>query len=156
MDISTIMGLVFALFAIVLGVGTELGKMIDIPSFFITVVGSLGATFIAHPSSTSFKIFNIILQSFKNPKIDNIEALRTLYSFSEKARREGMISLEEDLPSVESDFLRDGLRAAVDGTDPEEIRKILEIKMDMYEEEQEEKISVLDTWGTMAPAFGIS
>lgn len=155
MDISTIMGLVFALFAIVLGVGTELGKMIDIPSFFITVVGSLGATFIAHPSSTSFKIFNIILQSFKNPKIDNIEALRTLYSFSEKARREGMISLEEDLPSVESDFLRDGLRAAVDGTDPEEIRKILEIKMDMYEEEQEEKISVLDTWGTMAPAFGM-
>jgi len=70
-----------------------------------------------------------------------------LYSFSEKARREGMISLEEDLPSIQSDFLRDGLRAAVDGTDPDEIRKILEIKMDMYEEEQEEKISVLDTLG---------
>lgn len=155
MDISTLIGLVFALFAIVLGVGTEFGKMIDIPSFFITVIGSLGATFIAHPSSTSFKIFNIFLQSLKNPKIDNIEALRTLYSFSEKARREGMISLEEDLPSIQSDFLRDGLRAAVDGTDPDEIRKILEIKMDMYEEEQEEKISVLDTWGTMAPAFGM-
>jgi len=66
-----------------------------------------------------------------------------------------MISLEEDLPSVESEFLRDGLRAAVDGTDPEEIKKILEVKMDMYQETEEDKISVLDTWGAMAPAFGM-
>jgi chemotaxis protein MotA len=66
-----------------------------------------------------------------------------------------MISLEEDLPSVQSEFLRDGLRAAVDGTDPEEIKKILEVKMDMYQETEEDKISVLDTWGAMAPAFGM-
>nr|WP_237729878.1 MotA/TolQ/ExbB proton channel family protein [Petrotoga sp. 8T1HF07.NaAc.6.1] len=66
-----------------------------------------------------------------------------------------MISLEEDIPSVKSDFLRDGLRAAVDGTDPEEIKKILEVKMDMYQETEEDKISVLDTWGAMAPAWGM-
>ncbi len=69
MDISTLIGLVFALFAIVLGgVGTEFGKMIDIPSFFYNRYRSLGATFIAHPSSTSFKIFNIFLQSLKKSK----------------------------------------------------------------------------------------
>ena len=155
MDISTLVGLALAIVAIVFGVGSEFITIIDIPSFFITVLGSIGATFIAHPSSKSFKIFNIIMEAIRNPKIDNIETLRTLYSFSEKARREGMISLEEDLPSIQSDFLRDGLRAAVDGTDPEEIKKILEIKMDMYDEEQEDKISVLDTWGAYAPAFGM-
>lgn len=155
MDISTLVGLALAIVAIVFGVGSEFITIIDIPSFFITVLGSIGATFIAHPSSKSFKIFNIIMEAIRNPKIDNIETLRTLYSFSEKARREGMISLEEDLPSIQSDFLRDGLRAAVDGTDPEEIKKILEIKMDMYDEEQEDKIAVLDTWGAYAPAFGM-
>ena len=155
MDISTLVGLALAIVAIVFGVGSEFITIIDIPSFFITVLGSIGATFIAHPSSKSFKIFNIIMEAIRNPKIDNIETLRTLYSFSEKARREGMISLEEDLPSIQSDFLRDGLRSAVDGTDPEEIKKILEIKMDMYDEEQEDKIAVLDTWGAYAPAFGM-
>ncbi|WP_337920103.1 motility protein A [Petrotoga sp. 8T1HF07.NaAc.6.1] len=155
MDISTIIGLALAIAAIVVGAGSEFTTLIDIPSFFITVVGSIGATFIAHPSSRSFKIFNMILEAIKNPKIDNLETLRTLYSFSEKARRDGMISLEEDIPSVKSDFLRDGLRAAVDGTDPEEIKKILEVKMDMYQETEEDKISVLDTWGAMAPAWGM-
>ncbi|ABX30859.1 MotA/TolQ/ExbB proton channel [Petrotoga mobilis SJ95] len=155
MDISTIIGLALAIAAIVVGAGSEFTTLIDIPSFFITVVGSVGATFIAHPSSNSFKMFNMILEAFKNPKIDNLETLRTLYSFSEKARRDGMISLEEDIPSVKSDFLRDGLRAAVDGTDPEEIKKILEVKMDMYQETEEDKISVLDTWGAMAPAWGM-
>jgi len=154
-DISTIIGLSLAIVAIVVGTGSEFTTLIDIPSFFITVLGSIGATFIAHPSSRSFKMFNIIIESFKNPKIDNLETLRTLYSFSEKARRDGMISLEEDLASVQSEFLRDGLRAAVDGTDPEEIKKILEVKMDMYQETEEDKISVLDTWGAMAPAFGM-
>lgn len=155
MEISTLIGLALAIVAIVIGSGSEFTTLIDIPSFFITVLGSLGATFIAHPSSRSFKIFNVILEAIKNPKINNLETLRTLYSFSEKARRDGMISLEEDIPSVESDFLKDGLRAAVDGTDPEEIKKILEVKMEMYEEQEEDKISVLDTWGAMAPAFGM-
>ncbi|RAP00034.1 flagellar motor protein MotP [Petrotoga sp. 9PW.55.5.1] len=155
MEISTLIGLALAIVAIVVGAGSEFTTLIDIPSFFITILGSLGATFIAHPSSRSFKIFNVILEAIKNPKINNLETLRTLYSFSEKARRDGMISLEEDIPSVESDFLKDGLRAAVDGTDPEEIKKILEVKMEMYEEQEEDKISVLDTWGAMAPAFGM-
>lgn len=155
MEISTLIGLALAIVAIVVGAGSEFTTLIDIPSFFITILGSLGATFIAHPSSRSFKIFNVILEAIRNPKINNLETLRTLYSFSEKARRDGMISLEEDIPSVESDFLKDGLRAAVDGTDPEEIKKILEVKMEMYEEEEEDKISVLDTWGAMAPAFGM-
>jgi chemotaxis protein MotA len=95
------------------------------------------------------------MKAIKNPKIDNVAILKTLYSFAEKARRDGMIALEEDIESIEDDFMKDGLRAAVDGTDPEEIKKILEIKMELFEEDQRSEIAVLDTWGALAPAFGM-
>ena len=155
MDISSIIGLVLAIAAIALGVGSNLGDIIDVTSIFITVVGSIGATFIAHDSSRSFKMFNTIISAIRLPKVDNIGTLRTLYSFAEKARRDGMIALEEDIQTVEDEYMQDGLRAAVDGTDPEEIRKILEIKMEMSEEDQERNVAVLDTWGAIAPAFGM-
>lgn len=155
MDISSIVGLVLAIAAIALGVGSNLGDIIDVTSVFITVVGSIGATFIAHDKSRSFKMFNTIISAIKMPKIDNVGTLRTLYSFAEKARRDGMIALEEDIQTIEDEYMQDGLRAAVDGTDPEEIRKILEIKMELSEEEQERDIAVLDTWGAVAPAFGM-
>jgi chemotaxis protein MotA len=100
-------------------------------------------------------LFSTFLKAIKNPQIDNIGSLRTLYSFAEKARRDGMIALEEDIPSIEDEFMKDGLRAAVDGTDPEEIKKILEIKMELYEQDEEASISVLDTWAALAPAFGM-
>lgn len=155
MDISTIIGLVLAILAIVMGVGSEFGAILDTQSFFITVIGSIGGTFIAHPKETAFKLFSTFLKAIKNPQIDNIGSLRTLYSFAEKARRDGMIALEEDIPSIEDEFMKDGLRAAVDGTDPEEIKKILEIKMELYEQDEEASISVLDTWAALAPAFGM-
>jgi chemotaxis protein MotA len=154
-DISSIIGLVLAIAAIALGVGSNLGDIIDVTSIFITVVGSIGATFIAHDKSRSFKMFNTIISALKMTNIDNVGTLRTLYSFAEKARRDGMIALEEDIQTIEDEYMQDGLRAAVDGTDPEEIRKILEIKMEMSEEEQERNIAVLDTWGAIAPAFGM-
>lgn len=155
MDISSVAGLLLAIVAIVLGVGDRLGEIIDVTSFFITVLGSIGSTFIANPKERSFKMFSVILKALKNPQVDAIGTLTTLYSFAEKARRDGMIALEEDIETIEDEFMKDGLRAAVDGTDPEEIKKILEIKMELFEQEEENEVAVLDTWGAIAPAFGM-
>ncbi|WP_129409377.1 motility protein A [Marinitoga lauensis] len=155
MDISTLAGLGLAMAAIVLGAISDFGSLIDMPSFFITVVGSIGGMFIANPKDVSFKFFQAIIKGIKEPTIDTVETLKTLYSFAEKARREGLISLEADLENLENEFMKDGLRAAVDGTDPEEIRKILEIKMELFEEEEGKWSGVLNTWGSLAPAFGM-
>lgn len=155
MDISTLAGLGLAMAAIVLGAISDFGSLIDIPSFFITVVGSIGGMFIANPKDVSFKFFQAIIKGIKEPTIDMVDTLKTLYSFAEKARREGLISLEADLEGLENEFMKDGLRAAVDGTDPEEIRKILEIKMELFEEEEGKWSGVLNTWGSLAPAFGM-
>ncbi|WGS65239.1 motility protein A [Marinitoga aeolica] len=155
MDISTLAGLGLAMAAIVLGAISDFGSLIDMPSFFITVVGSIGGMLIANPKEVSFKFFQAIIKGIKQPTIDTVETLKTLYSFAEKARREGLISLEADLENLDNEFMKDGLRAAVDGTDPEEIRKILEIKMELFEEEEGKWSGVLNTWGSLAPAFGM-
>ncbi|SHE91836.1 chemotaxis protein MotA [Marinitoga hydrogenitolerans DSM 16785] len=155
MDISTLAGLGLAMAAIVLGAISDIGSLVDIPSFFITVVGSIGGMFIANPKDVSFKFFSAIMKGIQEPTIDTVETLKTLYSFAEKARREGLISLEADLENLDNEFMKDGLRAAVDGTDPEEIRKILEIKMELFEEEEGKWSGVLNTWGSLAPAYGM-
>jgi len=121
----------------------------------ISTLASIGGMFIANPKDVSFKFFQAIIKGIKEPTIDMVDTLKTLYSFAEKARREGLISLEADLEGLENEFMKDGLRAAVDGTDPEEIRKILEIKMELFEEEEGKWSGVLNTWGSLAPAFGM-
>lgn len=162
MDISSLLGLALGIIAFVFGVYSSAGysfsglsAMVDIPSVIVTVVGSIGSMFISNPKDRSFKFLSYVAMAFKDPKIDNLGTLRTLYTFAEKARRDGMISLEEDISKIDDEFMKDGLRAAVDGTDPEEIRKILEIKMEMYENDQSSNIVVLESWGAYGPAFGM-
>ncbi|AEX85256.1 flagellar motor component [Marinitoga piezophila KA3] len=155
MDLSTLIGLGLAFVAILIGGYSGLGQLWDTNSFFITVLGSVGGMMIAAPKDISFKFVTAIMMGIKEPKIDSVEILKTLYSFAEKARREGLISLEADLEGLDNEFMKEGLRAAVDGTDPEEIRKILEIKMELFEAEQGKWSGLLNTWGTLAPAYGM-
>ncbi|HQF34082.1 MAG TPA: MotA/TolQ/ExbB proton channel family protein [Petrotogaceae bacterium] len=162
MDISSLLGLALGIIAFVYGVYSSAGyslsglsAMIDIPSMIVTIVGSIGSMFISNPKEKAFKFLSYIMMALKEQKIDMLGTLRTLYTFAEKARRDGMISLEEDIGKIDDQFMRDGLRAAVDGTDPEEIRKILEIKMELYEDDQGGNIAVMESWGAYGPAFGM-
>jgi chemotaxis protein MotA len=74
---------------------------------------------------------------------------------SEKARREGLLSLEEEIQDLDNDFLRTGLRLSIDGTDRDIIMNLLEIEIDKMQERHAKKHGVLDLWATVAPACGM-
>ena len=78
-------------------------------SMVIVLGGAIGAVFVGYPKSKSLKIFQVILSTVQEPKLDYIDAIRTLVSFSEKARREGLLSLEGDISELKDPFMQKGI-----------------------------------------------
>lgn len=87
MDLATLMGLVLVIAALFIGIltgGGDFAAFINIPSLFITVVGSIAATMVAHPKDKAFKIVNIMLSTLKEPKLDHVSLIQTMVSFLKK------------------------------------------------------------------------
>ena len=160
MDIATIGGLGIGLFVIILGIviGSGVGGLfafINIPSLFITLGGSFMALMTSHPLSRTLGLMKLVRIAVRSHPMDAGRVISMIVTFSEKARREGLLALEDDLDELEDDFLRKGIQLVVDGTDPEIIRNILETDLNNMQARHSAGIKVFDDWSTFAPAFGM-
>ena len=78
-----------------------------------------------------------------------------MVTFSEKARREGILALEEEIQDLDDEFMRSGLRLVVDGTDGEIIRALMENEINQMETRHNQWITLINAWATLAPGFGM-
>ena len=78
-----------------------------------------------------------------------------LITFSEKARREGILALEDDIAELTDPFLKKGIQLVVDGTEPEKIKNVLQIEMDKILERHSQNQLVFDKLDSFFPAFGM-
>lgn len=130
-------------------------NFIDMPSVLITLLGSFCALMISFPMKTLINIPSILKILLLNPK-DNREELVSLFSdLAKKARKDGLLALEDDINTIEDDFLVSGLQMVIDGVEPDVIREILELKLDTTERRHRTGQEVFAKWGELAPAFGM-
>ena len=158
MDRATLIGIVGGAACIVMSVltsGGTLGGIIDIPSVFMTIGGSYAAIFISVPLSKAIGIFKIIAKTFKGPDFGEKTIVSKMMDLSNKARREGILALEDGLEDLDDAFMRSGLRLVVDGTDGNVIRAIMENEMNQCEARHMEWVNVINQWGGFAPGFGM-
>lgn len=158
MDIATIIGFIGGAACIVMSVltsGGTLGGIIDIPSVFMTIGGSWASIFIMAPLSKAVGVFKIIGKCFKVPDFGEKSLISKLMDLSNKARREGILALEDGLDDLDDAFMRNGLRLVVDGTDGNVIRTIMENEMSQCEARHMEWINVMNQWAGFAPGFGM-
>lgn len=158
MDIATIIGLVGGVAAIIMSVITSGGSLmgiIDIPSVFMTIGGSFCAILIVSPMKDVLHTFKVLGKVFKIPDFGEKVLVQNMVALSEKARREGILALEEGLEDLEDEFMKTGLRLVVDGTDGAVIRTILESEMDQVEARHMVYINVMTQWSGYAPGFGM-
>ena len=158
MDIATIIGFIGGAACIVMSVltsGGTLGGLIDIPSVFMTIGGSWASIFIMAPLSKAVGVFKIIGKCFKVPDFGEKTLISKLMDLSNKARREGILALEDGLDDLDDAFMRNGLRLVVDGTDGNVIRTIMENEMSQCEARHMEWINVMNQWAGFAPGFGM-
>ncbi|MDQ6930095.1 MAG: motility protein A [Candidatus Eremiobacteraeota bacterium] len=160
MDFATIVGLVIAFGVVVLAmlVGHEDPHIfIDRWDAFVLILGgTIGATL------TSFSMRNFIngfLGGFKTAFVEPVyherEVISTLVSFAEKARREGLLALENEAAALDDDFMRKGIQLVIDGRDTDIIRKILETEVSFVQERGAKAESVFMTLGGYSPTLGI-
>ena len=158
MDIASILGIVGGAAMIVMSVltsGGTLGGIIDIPSVFMTIGGSYFAMFIAAPLKKALGMFKIMAKAFKIPDFGEKNIVINMQALSEKARREGILALEDGLDDLEDPFMKMGLRLVVDGTDGNIIRAIMENEMTQVENRHMEWIGLINAWAGFAPGFGM-
>jgi len=158
MDLGTIIGLAIGPVMIIMGIlvgGAPLLIYVNIPSIFITIGGSLAAVLISNPLARVLGIMRYFGHTLRVPNWEEERIIARLVAFSEKARREGLLALEDDLEEVEDEFLRKGIQLVVDGTDPEIIKNVLNTELNKIQERHSIGIKVFADWGKLAPAWGM-
>jgi len=157
-DIGTIVGLVIAALAILVGIvlgGGTFGALFDGTSVAVVLLGTLGACVVAFPLSRLLKLHTVILQSIFGKSADPLETIRDLVEYAEVARREGILSLENLIEDMKDPFIVRGVKMAVDGTDPELIKEIMESELEALMDRHAQGKRMLDTMARYAPAFGM-
>jgi len=157
-DKATLAGLVLALGGILIGLlleGGNVGQLIQPTAALIVFGGTLGAILIQFPMPVVLSAIGRLAHMFQEPGDSGRQAIHVLVTFAHRARREGIVSLEEEASKQEDPFLRHALMLAVDGTEPQELRKIMELALDNIEERQEKIPQVFEAAGGFSPTIGI-
>ena len=158
MDIASLGGLIVALIALVVGIiaaGLGFGDIVDVASIFITVFGSAATVIVSNPLALTLRIGTIYRKIFQVPVFDVKAKIMQIVSFSEKARRDGLLALEDDMEQLQDAFLKKALQLVVDGTDPEIVRNVMQIDLDAMETRHAKNRAWFDSLASLAPAFGM-
>ncbi|MCD6121416.1 MAG: motility protein A [Spirochaetales bacterium] len=158
MDLGTIAGIsagFVLVFMSVMTSGGNLGSYLNLPSFLMVLGGSFAALMVANPLSRVLGIMKYVNIGLHVPNYEEERIISRLVAFSEKARREGLLALEDDLEEVEDEFLRKGIQLVVDGTDPDIIKNILYNELNQVQERHLTGQNIFNQWGKLAPAFGM-
>ena len=161
MDLATIVGIAGAfgmlIFTAVNTAGGIAGllRLLNLPSFALVVVGSFFAVMVANKWSTAIGAFGVIKRTFSVPSYNEQAIIQKLVAFSEKARREGLLALEDELEDLDDEFMKKGLRLVVDGTDQTIIRDLMELELTQMQQRHSENINMLMGWSALAPGFGM-
>lgn len=156
---SLIIGLVGAWILILVGMllkgGTIMGVM-NLPAFLMVIGGTVGALIASFGLKNTMSMFRLTTKIAMKERPDTRpETIHTLVDFSEKARREGLLVLEDDARRVDDPYMARGVRLVVDGTDPELVKDILETEIESMEDRHARNQRMFQQGGAMAPTIGI-
>jgi chemotaxis protein MotA len=158
MDKGSIIGALIAVGAILLGLtleGGQVGQVLQPTAALIVFGGTLGAVMVQFPFEVVITAIGGLATIFFVPKSDPLGVIREIVAIAYKARKEGIVSLDHDLNKIENPFLRRSLMLAVDGTEPAELRKIMELELEKQGEYEEDTPRVFESAGGFSPTIGI-
>ena len=158
MDTSSLLGILLALAGIVAGLlleGGHIGQVLQPTAAMIVFGGTIGAVMLQYPLNVVGAAAVRLVRVFLHRGPAGAETVRQLIQFANKARRSGIVSLDQDLQSIDDPFLKQAIMLAVDGTEPAELRKIMELQIDNYFELEEKLPAVFESAGGFSPTIGI-
>lgn len=160
MEISTVLGLVFGLVALVLGMflkGAPLVNLVNNPAAYIIIfVGTAASIFMAFPMPEVKRIPKLFKVLFtKQQLVERKDLIGTFSEWASITRREGLLALEAKVEEIDDNFLRSGMRMIIDGNDQEFVRDVLMEDINATEERHRAGALIFSQAGMYAPTLGV-
>jgi chemotaxis protein MotA len=158
MDIASIGGITLAVIGILAGMMIEGGSISQITqptAAMIVIGGTLGAVMLQFPMNIFLAAIKAVVKVFLHKGSSGEATLTQIVAFAIKARKSGIISLVVDLATIADPFHKQALMLAIDGTDPSEVRKIMQLELDNKSEIEEKIPAVFEAAGGYSPTVGI-
>src|SRR5215204_3522522 len=159
MDPATLIGItlgIVSLLALMIMEGSSPMAIVLLPPLILVFGGTFGAAIAGSAMADIKKIgawFKMALMPAKVPPVS--DRIATLVSLAEKARKEGLLALEAQVKDIDDPFLKRGLQMGIDGTDPEELRQVLEGEIAAKKSEDKVAAKFFNAMGGYAPTIGI-
>lgn len=157
MDLATVVGLVLTL-ALLFGamaMGVGIGAYIDVPSILIVFGGTTGVLLIGYKMEQIKSLVKFFMIAIKPPQENLSDLIKKMVDYSAKARRDGILALEGDANNETNAFLKKGLSMAVDGSEPDTIRDLLEVDMEQTSSRHKLNASIFDQMSGFSGAMGM-
>jgi chemotaxis protein MotA len=157
-DVATLGGLAVALGGIISGFLIEGGQvlhLLQLTAALIVFGGTLGAVMVTTPLGVLKRAARALISVFMEKQLSPADIIEEIIGYATKARKNGIVSLEQEAEKVQDPFLRKALNLAVDGTDLQEIRKMMELEMEIEEHRAEAEAKVFEAAGGYSPTVGI-
>jgi chemotaxis protein MotA len=136
-DIASILGIILAIAAVLGGQALEggsVGSIMQPTAALIVFGGTFGACLLQFPLAVVIRSFMSVVKAFQEPKTNNMAVIHEIIRLANKARKEGVISLESDTQKISDPFLKKALTMAMDGVEPKVLRDTMELEIANLEE----------------------
>ncbi len=158
MDPLSIVGLIIGIAAVVVGnllEGGRLAFLINGPALLIVLGGTLGAVLLQTPPALFLRGVKMLRWIVVPPRVNLEASIRKIVNWSQLARKEGLLGLEDEIDREADGFTRKGLQLLVDGNETDAIRDALEVEMMTREQQLQAAARVFEAMGGYAPTLGI-
>lgn len=156
MDIGTLIGILVGVFLVVGSIVMGGGAGFFNPAaIMITIGGSFAAVLIAYPLPKVLGVLGVVRKAFTTREHDVLPLYQQISDFASRARRDGILALEDDIENIQDEFMRKGFQMAVDGNEATVIRHVLERDIETLSERHGIGHGIFKALGNYAPAFGM-
>lgn len=159
MDKTTVIGIILGIIAVGVGMvlkGVNPVALLNPAALLIIFVGTAASVLIATPANEIKKLPKLFAILFKEQQLVDIKSLiNEITKLANLARREGLLSIEQEIENIDDLFFKNGLKYAIDGLDKEVIEEILLEELDAMEDRHAAGAAIFTQAGTYAPTLGV-
>ena len=135
--------------------GGDLSALWSSKGFIMVIIASIAAVFMAMPMERITAVPGYIKRFMFNKVQSPVEVIKLMQTLGEKARRDGILALEADIPKIQDPFLASGLKMTIDGTDPDTIEATLRLEVMAMQDRHKSGKKFFDILKNYAPALGL-
>jgi chemotaxis protein MotA len=157
-NIATLLGILGAISALGIAIvfcGGSVSSYLDLPSLVEVVIGSYFTMMVSTSLQNALGMFKLMGKAFKLVDFHEGEIVTQMYGLCDRARKEGILALEEAMGDLNNEFMKKGLQMAVDGADAGVIEDMLSLEIEKMQARHKEKTAAILQWALVAPAVGM-